>query len=114
MNLKVEERWMEELFLVFLVVGFILSVLLNNAVLSYLCVLFGGAVAGRIYYFKYQKEPIFPFILIIIGFLLGYLIGSIWTSRVLAFIFFGIGFGISYYLHLKKILVRFKSKSFVK
>lgn len=114
MNLQIEENWVEELSLIFLIIGFVISVLLNNALLSYISIFLGGFVAGRIYYLKYQKEPILPFILIIIGFLLGYLIGSFWISKILVLIFFALGFGISYYLHIRKILVTFKSKDFIK
>ena len=108
------EEWAETFALVFLFVGFIISVLLQSAVLSYLSVLLAGFMGGRIYYIKKLHEPILPFILIIIGFLLGYLLGNFWSSRLWTLIFFGLGFGISHYLHKKKILVIFKSENFVK
>tara|TARA_Y100000310_G_scaffold330747_1_gene402954 strand:+ start:231 stop:572 length:342 start_codon:yes stop_codon:yes gene_type:complete len=108
------EIWVETLTLFFLAVGFVIAVLLQNAALSYLAILFSGALAGRIFYTKRFKEPVLPFVLIIIGFVVGYLIGGIWISRGLAFVLFALGFLVSYYLHLKKILVIFKSKNFIK
>ena len=114
MDWKWEERWVENLVLFFLVIGFIIAVLMFNPVLSYVLIFSTGFMAARVYYIKHAKEPIFPFVLLILGFVLGYLIGGFWISRFLALIMFGLGFGISYYLHLKEILVTFKSKDFVK
>ncbi len=111
---KWEERWVEIFLLFFLVIGFIIAVLMFNPGLSYLLIFFTGFMAARIYYVKHPQEPIFPVVLLILGFVLGYLIGGFWISRVFALILFGLGFGISYYLHLKKILVTFKSEAFIK
>ncbi len=111
---KIEEKWAEYLILLFLVLGFIVSVLLRDMFLSYISVFFAGGLFGRIYYIKRYKEPILPFILLILGFLTGYLIGSFWVNRFLVLIFFLTGLIVSYYLHMKNILVIFKSKHFVK
>ncbi|MEW5896644.1 MAG: hypothetical protein AB1668_03060 [Nanoarchaeota archaeon] len=112
--MKLEEQWAELLSLLFLVVGFILSILLQNPYLSYITVLLGGFLAARGYYVKRYEEPILPFILMILGFLIGYLVGSFWANRLLVLLFFALGFALSYYLHLKKILVIFKSEGFFK
>ncbi len=114
MAIEWEEDWTEVLTLFFMILGFIISVLLQNAVLSYLSIILAGLLAGRIYYIKRFKAPILPFILMIVGFLLGYLISSFRISRIATLILFSLGFGVSYYLHLKKILVIFKSKDFIK
>jgi len=111
---KLEETWVETLTVILLLVGFVISVFLTNATLTYVVIIGAGFLAGRILYIKRFKEPIFPFVLIIIGFLLGYLLGNFWASRWLTLIFFMVSFGGSYYLHLKKILVIFKSKDFIK
>ena len=58
--------------------------------------------------------PIYQLTLPIVGFLFGYLLGSFWASRFVTLLFFAVGFGISYYLHLKQILVIFKSEDFIK
>jgi RsiW-degrading membrane proteinase PrsW (M82 family) len=109
-----KEQWAESLTLFFLVVGFMFAVLMKNAAFSYITILLCGGLAGRTYYTKRETQPIFPFVLIILGFLLGYLIGGVWVSRIWVFIFFALGFGVSYYLHLKKILVIFKSENYIK
>ncbi len=111
---KWDEEWVEALTVLFLVLGFIVSVLLQSALFSYISVVLSGFLAGRIYFIKRYKEPILPFVLMILGFLLGYLIGSFWASRVWIIIFFAAAFWLSYYLHEKRIITIFKSESFVK
>ncbi|HIG93892.1 TPA: hypothetical protein HA234_06875 [Candidatus Woesearchaeota archaeon] len=106
--------WAELLMLVLIALGFVLSVLLQNASFSYTTILLAGFLAGRIYYLKRFTEPILPFILMIVGFLVGYLIGNFWVSRIWIVILFMLGLGFSYYLHLKKIIVIFKSENFFK
>ncbi len=112
--IKWHEDWAEILALAFLALGLVLSVLLRNSILSYISIFLAGLVAARNYYLKRYKEPIFPFILMIIGFLVGYMVGAFWVSRLLALLFFVLGFGVSYYLHLKEILATFKSERFIK
>lgn len=116
MSLKIawEKDWPEAFMFLFLILGFILAVLLMSPIFTYLTILISGFMAGRTYYSKRYKEPILPFILIIAGFLVGFFLGSFWASRLLILIFFGTAFGLSYYLHKKKILVIFKSQSFLK
>ena len=111
---KLEEDWAEIIALSFIVLGFFTSILMKNPLFSYLVISLAGFLAGRNYYVKHQKEPILPFVLMIVGFLFGYVIASFWVNRGLVLIFFAIAFGTSYYLHLKHILVIFKSKNFVK
>ncbi|PIN73592.1 hypothetical protein COV20_05200 [Candidatus Woesearchaeota archaeon CG10_big_fil_rev_8_21_14_0_10_45_16] len=112
--IKWEDQWPEVFTFFLLVLGFLISVFVRSAAFSYITIFFAGAVAARGFYMRRYKEPILPFILLIIGFLIGYLAGSIWANRFLALLLFLIGFGLSYYLHLKKIITIFKSKSFIK
>jgi ABC-type spermidine/putrescine transport system permease subunit I len=112
--MKLESGWAEIFALFFLLGGFYLSVLLHNPIYSYITIFLSGFIAARFFYFRRYAEPIFPFVLIIAGFLLGYLIGSIWVSRLFVLVFFVLGYGLSYYLHQKKILGKFKSELFVK
>ena len=109
-----DQQWPEVSALSFLVIGFVISLLLQSPVLVYLSVIFAGGLAGRVYYLQRYREPLFPFILIILGFLVGYLIGNIWTSRFWTLFFFLSSLGISYYLHVKKIITTFKSVHFLK
>ena len=112
--MKFEEDWAEAIAIFLLAIGFITAVLLRSPYYSYLSVFFGGLISGRLYYIKRYTQPILPFILMIIGFLLGYIIGSFWVSRIWVIIFFAAGFYLSLYLHRKKILAIFKSELFLK
>jgi len=114
MGIKWAEEWAEAGTLAFMVLGFVLSILLKVPLLSYLSVIIAGFLAGRVYFIKRYTEPIFPIVLIICGFLLGYLLGGIWASRLWILILFLASWWASYYLHLKKILVIFKSQNFLK
>ncbi|GEM_PF-793159 len=113
-GIKWIKQWPEVFSFGLLVLGFIISLLLRQESFSYLTILFSGFLAARGYYLKKQKEPIFPFILLIIGFLVGYIIGAVWVSRIMVFFFFILGFCVSYYLHKKKIVTIFKSEIFIK
>ncbi len=112
--MKIEETWVETLTVILILIGFVISLLLLNVVLIYLIVLLSGFLAGRIFYIKRFKEPIFPFVAMILGFLFGYILGGFGVSRFwIAVLFLG-SLGSSYYLHLKKFITIFKSKSFIK
>lgn len=112
-DFKLQERWAELTALFFVVLGFMISVLLRTPAISYLAVLLSGLLAGRICFIERYKQPIFPFILIVLGFLAGYVAGSFWVSRFWIVIFFSLGGFISYHLHRKGMVVTFKSKDFI-
>src|SRR3990167_4295558 len=97
-NFKLQAQWPELLTLFLVVVGFFISVLLRTPAFSYISVLLGGFLAARLYYIQRYKQPILPSVLIILGFLVGYVAGSFWTSRFWTVVLFVLGFGISYYL----------------
>ena len=65
--IKWDEQWAEAFGVFFLFLGLVVSVLLRSAYFSYLTIFFAGFLGGRLYYLKYAKEPILPFILIIVG-----------------------------------------------
>jgi ABC-type spermidine/putrescine transport system permease subunit I len=113
MTLKLEEQWGELFALSLLVIGFIVAILLRSAFFNYITAFVAGFLSARLYLFKRYKQPILPFILIIVGFLLGYLIGTIWASRIVTFVFFAVGFAVSYYLHKNKIIGIFKSEPYL-
>ena len=103
-----DEQWAEALTVLFLAIGFILAILLRSALFTYLAVIVCGALAARLYYMRRYSEPVFPFILMIVCFLVGYFLGTFWASRFWVLVFFLIFFGVSYYLQLKEFLVIFK------
>jgi len=91
-------NWVEVVFLIILVVGFLFSLIAPSAVLSYLIIFFAGMIAGRLLYFR-KKSMIFPYFMICVGFLIGYLIGSRYGNWLVIAILFILGSILSYYLH---------------
>lgn len=114
MDLKLAKQWVDVCILFFLIIGFVVAILLTTPSLVYLTALMAGFAAARIYFLKKHTEPILPFVLIILGFLIGYLVGNFWSSRLLTLLSFSFGFGLSYFLHRKNIIGMFKSELFVK
>jgi hypothetical protein len=109
-----EEQWAEAITVFFAAVGFVIAILLRSASFTYISVIISGFLAARLFYMRRYSEPIFPFIMMIVGFLVGYLLGGFWASRFWILVFFALAFGVSYYLHLKEILVMFKKEHFIK
>lgn len=113
-TIKWEEQWVEVFSTLAILFGFFLAVLLRHAVLSYVAVVLCGFLVGRVWYVKRYKEPVLPFVLIISGFFVGYLLGSVWANRVVVLILFVVSVYGSYKLHVKKIITIFKSPNFIK
>ena len=98
--------WPEMFFILLIIIGFILSIFIRNAIFSYVIVFAVGLMTGRLIGMRMKKKPMFPYFLIILGFLIGFLLGSftIQINRILLIIIFIIGVGISYYVHRKGYL----------
>ena len=91
-------NWVEVVFFILLIIGFLFSLLAPSAVLSYVIILFVGMVGGRMVYFR-KKSMVFPYVFICIGFLLGYLIGARYGGWLVIIVLFVLGNILSYYLH---------------
>src|SRR3989338_1649727 len=113
-EIRLKIHWPELFALFFTLLGFVISVVITQPGLSYFAVFVSGLLAGRLYYIQRYKQPILPSVLIILGFLVGYVAGSFWVSRFWTIVFFLSGFALSYYMHVKGIIVSFKSKGFIK
>jgi len=85
------QNWAEIFFFILLVLGFIISISVGNrtsAVIAYITILLCGVMAGRLIFERKHKMK-FPYFLIIIGFLIGYLIGARYgDKRVMVILFF--------------------------
>ncbi len=95
------KRWAEVFFVILLLCGFFIAVSIKSVLLNYIVVFFAGLMAGRLLAMKFRKQPMFAYVLIIIGFLLGYLIGSFEINKKMIALWFIIGGIISYYMHRK-------------
>lgn len=95
--------WAEFFFFVLLFVGIIFGVMSPSAVITYMVGFFSGMMAGRLVYERKRKGGA-PYLLIIIGFVMGYVIGTFHGSRPITFLLFVFGAAFSYYLFNKKII----------
>lgn len=96
--------WAEFFFLVLLFIGIIFAVSSTSAVITYLVGFFSGMMAGRLIYERKEKLRA-PYLLIIIGFIMGYVIGNFrYGSRVIIVLLFVFGAALMYYLLDKKII----------
>ncbi len=100
------KNWAEVFFVVLLLLGFLLSIAMPNPWISYLVIFFAGLLSGRWIYKKKGRQPLFPFFLIIIGFLLGYMLGAypIGVNATAVVLLFIVGALLSYYAHKKEYI----------
>ena len=94
--------WAEFFFFTLMVIGLILSLWASSfsAFISYIVVFLSGMIGGRILYDRKGKLT-FPYYIIILGFLIGYLIGTYYGSRKVVIILFVLGVLLSYHLYNK-------------
>jgi hypothetical protein len=95
--------WAETFFLFLLLLGLVIGVLSPSAAVTYLIAFFAGAVAGRIIWFR-KNKIMAPYVLIVIGFVLGFIITSFRGERGITFLLFLLGAVITYYLFKNKVL----------
>ncbi len=67
--------WVEVFFIVFIVLGALLGFIIRNAALSYTTLFLFGLVAGTVLYNK-RNVSLFPYILLVSGFAIGYVVGN--------------------------------------
>ena len=109
------EGWVTYLLSILVIIGFVSTILISNIFYNHLTVFLLAALMARIYYSKSLKEPRFPFFLFVTAVFTGILIGSSFISKIwINLVIFSLSFGITYYLHMKNILVIFKNKNFLK
>lgn len=96
------KNWVEIFFFIVMVIGLIVSLWATSfsAVISYIVVFLSGMIGGRLLYGRKHKLT-FPYYIIIIGFLIGYVIGTYYGSRKVVIILFVLGVLLSYHLHKK-------------
>ncbi len=99
------EDWPEVVAFVILIVGFLFSLKATSAFLSYVVIALCGGVFGRIWW-RYRKNMQVPIFLIAIGFLIGYMLGAVFTyaDAKMVFLIFILAVFASYYIHEKKII----------
>ena len=97
------KNYWEFLFFVLAVIGIMVALLAPSAVISYIIISISGIFAGRLIYARKNKIH-FPYFMIIAGFVIGYLIGVYYGSKIVVALLFALGAILGYKLFDKKIL----------
>ena len=95
------ENWAEFFFFCLLVFGFLFSLSLQSAKLSYVMIILFGLMCGR---FLSQRKKGLPFYLIVFGFLIGFILGARFASWKLLVFLFLLSSVASFVLHNKGYL----------
>ena len=103
-GISVWKSWPEIIGLLLLIIGFVVALSISSIWISYTIIFLAGLLAGRVIYKKKGNQPLFPFMLIIIIFLVGYLLGSFMFNRVLLLVTFIISIVLSYKIHKEKYI----------
>ncbi|MCP3682973.1 MAG: hypothetical protein GY861_09805 [bacterium] len=93
-------NWVELSFVLFIIIGFIIATIIRNAFLSYVVIFLCGAIFGKML-FHGKKDFLFPYVLLTIGFGLGYIIGDRVAETTFILIVFVLGNCVSYLIHEK-------------
>lgn len=96
------KNWAEFFFFIVMVLGFIVSIWASSysAAISYIIVFLSGIIGGRLLYER-RKRLSFPYYIILIGFLMGYLLGAYYGNKNVVVILFVLGIVLSYQLRKK-------------
>jgi hypothetical protein len=103
MTFKFQWDWAELFFVVLLFLGIFIGIASPSAVITYLVAIITGMMAGRLLYERKHKFLV-PYLLIVMGFLIGYIIGTFHGDRRISLVLFLVGAIISYHLFDKKII----------
>jgi uncharacterized membrane protein len=97
--------WVDYVLLIMLIVGFVFSVSLGSAFMSYIVIFLCGIFIGRVLYINRKALP-FKYYLISFVFLIGYLFGTNFSfgNRTVIVIIFILSTMLSYYIHDKKYI----------
>ncbi len=95
--------WPEIIGFILLVIGFFAAVISGSAVIAYTLVLMAGFMGGRIWFTVKQKFKA-PWSIILMGFLVGFMLGSRYGNKKVIVLFYIIGILVSYYLHNSGII----------
>lgn len=94
---------MEFFFFVLMIIGVLVALSAPSAIISYAIIFVSGIFAGRLIYERKNKIQL-PYLMIIAGFVIGYLVGVYYGSRRIAIALFVAGAILGYKLYDKKIL----------
>ncbi len=106
MSFDFNRDWVEYIFLVLFVIGFLLPLMINNKIVSIIVIFLSGIFSGAILHRGKKHSRFVVYSIIAVGFLAGYVIGSFNHSRIATLLLFVIGNLVGFYL-LKKEYIKF-------
>ena len=86
-----------------MIIGVIVALSAPSAIISYAIIFISGIFAGRLVYERKNKIQL-PYLMIIAGFVIGYLIGVYYGSRKIVVLMFVLGTVLSYNLYEKEVI----------
>lgn len=111
------EAGAEFFFVLIIIAGAIISLLIPTKPLSYAIIILSGFAAGKIIYSRRNKSSHsktsftlflveeYQYLIIILAFVIGYILGAFNVSRAAIFFLFVGSLIVSYYFHYKKIFI---------
>ena len=90
--------WVEITFIILIVAGFILAALIDSPIITYAVAFICGLIFGKLIYHK-KEDTMFPYIMLAIGFIIGYLIGTRTGSHLAVAAAFVLGNVLCYKIH---------------
>ena len=97
------EDWPEIIAFILLVIGIFVALGAGSAVIIYTLILLAGFMGGRLW-FRVKHNFKIPWSIILMGFLVGFIIGSRYGDKRMIVLFYIFGIVVSYYLHDKGIM----------
>jgi|TARA_Y100000310_G_C20691377_1_gene822474 hypothetical protein len=97
------KNWPEFVSFLLMVIGFFVAILAGSAVIAYTLILLAGFMGGRIW-FRVKTNLKVPWSIILMGFLVGFMVGSRYGDKRMIVIFYILGIVASYYLHDRGII----------
>ena len=104
--MKLLDVWGESFAGILLVIGLIISLVIDAAIVSYVVILLCGIIIGRQYRVQIHKHSA-VFYVVTIGFFLGYLLGAFINRRgiiLVIIIFFAVGCYLGNYIIKRKLV----------
>ena len=92
------EDWAEVTGFFLLVIGFFMAITAGSAVISYFIIILSGLMGGRIWY-RIKENLKTPWIIILFGFLVGFVSGSFYGNKKIIILLYVVGIFLSYWLH---------------
>lgn len=101
----VSNNYPEFLFTLFLVVAFLISLSLPSSTFTYIMAVVMGIMAGRLIFFR-QHKTLLPFVVVVIGFFIGFISGARFGSWKILSILLILSAYVGWYGHEKGYITK--------